>query len=106
MEATTEKMGTPCLRPCGLSLVVSHLRNHRLQGFNYLLGFYFLTDSAFRRLAMVGKPYPVCGPTYLALIPNQLHCMSNCAYEVLGTICGTGRMLVFSIKSIVLFVHH
>ena len=98
-------MSTSCLGPCRLSLVVSHLRTPILKCLNYLLWFYFLTDSEFSCLAMLAKPYHVSGPTYLPLIPNQLHCMSNCAHEVLGTICGARLMPVFTIKSIVLFIH-
>ena len=37
-------------------------------------------------------------PTYLPLIPNQLHCMSKCAHEVLGTILEARLMPVFTYK--------
>ena len=85
--------------------MVSDLRTHLLQGFNYLLRCYLLTDSEFSCLAMMAKPYSVCGQAHLPLIPNQLHYMSNCAHEVHGTICGATRMLVFTIKAFVLFIH-
>ena len=55
----------------------SHLRTLILNGFTYLLWAYFLTDFEFSCLAMLAKPYPVSGHTHLALIPNQLHCMSK-----------------------------
>ena len=57
--------------------------------FNFLLFFYFLTDSEVSCLAMLAKPYPVSGPTPMPLIPNQLHCIQNSAHEVLGTILVT-----------------
>ena len=64
-----------------LSRVVSHLRTPILNCFTYLLQGYFLTDSEFSCLAMLAKTYPVSGPTYLPLIPNQVHCMSKCVHE-------------------------
>ena len=70
--------------------MVSNLRTPILKCFNYLLWFYLLIDSESSCLAMLAKPYPVFGPTYLPLIPNQLHCMSNCAHEVLATIEAVG----------------
>ena len=85
--------------------MVSHLRTHILQCFNYLLWFYFLAHFEFTCLAMLAKQDPVSGPTYLPLIPNQLYCMSNGAHKVLGTMCGARLMPVFTIKSIVLFIH-
>ena len=66
--------------------MVSHLMNPILNCFNYLLWCYFLTDSEFSCLAMMARRYPLSGPTYLPLIPKQLHCMSKCAHEVVGTI--------------------
>ena len=80
--------------------MVSHLRTPILNCFTYLLWSYLLTDSEFSCLAMLAKPYPVSGPTYLPQIPNQLHCMSKCAHEVLGTILEARLMPVFIIKSI------
>ena len=85
--------------------MVSHLKTPILNCFTYLLWFYFLTDSEFSCLAMLAKPYPVPDPTTLPLIPNQLHCMSSCAHEVLRTICGARLMPIFTIKAIVLFIH-
>ena len=82
--------------------MVSHLRTPILNCFSYLMWFYFLTDSEFSRLAMLAKPYPVSGPTYLPQIPNQLHCMSRGAHEVLGTIYVARLMSVFTVKSFVL----
>ena len=84
--------------------MVSHLRTPILNCFYHLLWFYFLTDSEFSCLAMLAKPYPVSGPTYLPLIPNQLHCMSKGAHEVLGTIFVARRMSVFFIKSFILSI--
>ena len=84
--------------------MVSHLRTSILNCFTYFLWAYLLTDSEFSCFAMLAKPYPVSGPTYLPKIPNQLHCMSKCAHEVLGTIPGTRLMPVFIIKSFVLFI--
>ena len=84
--------------------MVSHLRTPILKCFYHLLWFYFLTDSEFSSLAMLAKPYPVSGPTYLPQIPNQLHCMSKGAHEVLGTILVARLMPVFHIK-IICFVH-
>ena len=77
--------------------MVFHSRTPILKCFNYLLWFYFLTDSEFSCLAMLAKLYPLSGPTYLPLIPNQLHCMSNCAHEVPGTMCGARLMAVLTI---------
>ena len=65
---------------------------------------YVLTDSEFSCLAMLPKPYPVSGPTYVPQIPNQLYCMSECANEVLGTISEAGLMPGLTIKSFVLFI--
>ena len=45
-----------------------------------------LTHSEFSCLAQVAKPYPVSDPTYLPKILNLLHCISNCAHEMLITI--------------------
>ena len=53
------------LRPCRFSLVVSHLRGPILNCFTYLLWAYLLTDCECSCLAMLAKPYPVSGPTYL-----------------------------------------
>ena len=58
------------------------------------------------RLAMLAKPYPVFGPTYMPQIPNLLHCMSKGAHEVLGTVLVARLMLVFTIKSFVLSICH
>ena len=81
--------------------MVSHLRTPILNCFIYLLWCYVLTDSEFSCLAMLAKPQPVYRQTYLPLITNQLHCMSHCAHEVLGTILGAKRMPVFTTKLIV-----
>ena len=80
--------------------MVSHPRTPILNGFAYLLWAYFLTDSEFSCLAMLAKPYPVSGPTYMPQIPNLLHCMSKCAHEVLETISEAILMSVFHIKII------
>ena len=76
--------------------MVSHLKTPTLNCFTYLLCFYFLTDFEFSCLAVLAKPYPVSGPTYPPLNPNQLHCMSKGAHEVLGTILGARLMPVFT----------
>ena len=87
-----------------VSLVVSHLRTPTLNRFSYLFCTYFLTGSEFSCLAMLAKPYPVSGPTYLPQNPNLLHCMSKVAHEVLGTVSEAKLMSVFIIK-IICFVH-
>ena len=86
--------------------MVSNPRTPILNCLTDLFWCYFLTDSQFSCLAMLAKPYPVSGPANLPLIPNQLHSMSTCAHEVLGTILGAELMPVFTIKSIVLFINH
>ena len=75
-----------------------------LNCFSYLLWAYFLTDSEFSCLAMLAKPYPVFGPTYMPQIPNLLHCMSKGAHEVLKTVSEARLMSVLDIK-IICFVH-
>ena len=82
-------MGSSCLGPCRLKLVVPHLKTPILNGYYHLLWFYVLTDSEFSCSAMLAKPYPVSGQTPLPQIPNQLHCFQKSAHEVLGTILGT-----------------
>ena len=72
--------------PCRLSLVVSHLRTPILNCFSYLLWVYYLADSEISCFAMLAKPYPVSGPTYLPQIPKRLLGMSKGAHQVLGTI--------------------
>ena len=86
--------------------MVSHVRTPILNCFTYLLLAYLLTDSEFTLLAMLAKPQPVFGPTYLPLIPNQLHCMSNGAHEMLGTILVAGTISVLLIESFFLFILH
>ena len=68
---------------CWLTLVV-YLRTPILNCFTYLFWAYFLTDYEFSCLAMLAKPYPVSGPTYMPQIRNLLHCTSKGAHEVLG----------------------
>ena len=53
---------------------------------------------------MLAKPYPMRGPTYLPLIPNDIHCMSRCAHEVLGTILEARLMPVRTYKSTLLYL--
>ena len=65
---------------------------------------YVLTDSEFSCLATLAKPYPVSGPTYVPLIPNQHNCMSKGAHEMLWTIFAARYMSGFSVKSIVLSI--
>ena len=84
--------------------MVSHLRTPILNCFYHLLWFYFLTDCEFSCLALLAKSYRVSGPTYLPQIPNQLHCMSKGAHEVLGTLLVARLMSVFIIKSFVLSI--
>ena len=81
--------------------MVSHLRTPILNCFYHLLCVYLVSHSEFSCFAMLAKPYPVSGPTYLPHIPNHLHCMSKGAHEVLGTIFVARRMSVFFIKSFV-----
>ena len=80
--------------------MVSHPKTPILNCFTHLLWAYFLTDSDFSCLAMLAKPYPVSGPTYMPHIPNLLHCMSKGAHEVLETISEATLMSVFHIKII------
>ena len=84
--------------------MLSHLRTPILNFFSYLLWAYFLTDSEFSCLAMLAKPYPVSGPTYMPQIPTLLQCMSKGAHEVLETILLARRMSVFTIKSFLLSI--
>ena len=79
--------------------MVSHLWTPILNCYTYLLWCYFLTDCEISCLVMLAKPYPVSGPTYLPLIPNQLYCMSKCAHEVLGTILDARLMPLFTYKT-------
>ena len=88
MEVILKKVGTSCLGPCRLSLVVPHLKAPILNCFYHLLWFYVLTDSEFSCLAMLPKPYTVSGPSSLPQIPNQLHCVQKSALGMLGTILG------------------
>ena len=76
--------------------MVSDLRTPIVKCFTYLLWCYFLTDCEFSCLAMLAKPYPVSGPTYLPLTPNQLHCMSTYAHVVLETISKARLMPIFT----------
>ena len=99
MEVIPKKTGISCLGPCWLSLVVLHLRTPILSCFSYLLWAHFLTDSEFSCLAMLAKPYPVSGPTYMSQIANLLRCMSKGAHEVLGTVFEATRMSLFNIKA-------
>ena len=78
--------------------MVSYLKIPILKCFIHILCAYFLTYSELSCLAMLAKPYPVSGPTYLPQIPNQLYCMSKCAHEVLGTTLGAKMMPVFTYK--------
>ena len=100
MEVISKKIGISCLGPCWLSVVVSHPGTPVLNCFAYLLWAYFLTVFEFRCWAMLAKPYPVSGVTYMPKIPNLLHCMSKCAHEVLETIYEARLMSVFPIKII------
>ena len=96
--------GVSCLGPSWLGLVVSQLTNPILNCFAYFLWvkhhFYVLTESEFSFLAMLVRPYPVSGSAYLPQIPNQLHGMSKCAHEVLGTVHEAILMLLFTIQPI------
>ena len=83
-----------------LSLLVSHLRTPILKCFYLLLWFYFVTDSEFSCLAKLAKPYPVSDLTYLPQIPNQHHCISRGAHEVLKTISEARHMSVLHGKII------
>ena len=84
--------------------MVSHIRTPILSCFYHLLWFYVLSDSELGCLAMLARPYPVSGPTYLPQIPHLLHCMSRGAHEVLGTILLACLMSVFMIKPFVLSI--
>ena len=78
--------------------MVSHLMTHILNCFAYLLWCYFFNDSEFSSLAKLARPYLASGPTFMPLIPNQLHCISMCAHEVLESILGARLMSVFTTK--------
>ena len=80
--------------------MVSHPRTPILNCFTDLLWAYFLLDSEFSCLAMLAKPYPLSGPTYMPQFANLIHCMSKCAHEVLETISVARFMSVFHIKII------
>ena len=56
------------------------------------------TESDFSCFAVLAKRNPVSGPTYLPLIPNQLHCILTCAHGVLETTLEVGLMPVFTFK--------
>ena len=53
--------------------MVPRLKIPILNCFYHLVWIYVLTESEFSCLAMLTKPYPVSGPTWLPEIPNQLH---------------------------------
>ena len=69
-----------------------------LNGFSYLMLAHVLTDWKFSCLAVLAKPYPESGPTYLPQIPNQLHCMTKGALEVLQAISEAKRLSPFTIN--------
>ena len=102
MEVIPNKVGTSCLGPCRLSLVVPHLKTPIPKCFYHLLLVNLLTDSEFSCFALHAKPYPVSCPTPLPHIPNELHCIQTSAHEVLGTILGTcqvsDKMIYFVYK--------
>ena len=83
MRLYRTKLGTSCLRPCRLSLVIPHLKTPILNTFYHVLWFYFLTVS---ELCCLAKLYPVSGLTPMPQIPNQLHFIEESAHEVLGAI--------------------
>ena len=80
------KVGSSCLRPCGLSLVVLHLKTPILNCYYYLLWFCVLTVSEFSCLALLATSYPVSGVTPMHQIPNQHHFIQKSVHEVLGAI--------------------
>ena len=80
--------------------MVSHPSTPILSGFAYLLWANCLPDSEFSCLAMLAKPYPVFGPTYMPQINYLHHCMSKGAHEVLETISVARLVSVFHIKII------
>ena len=84
--------------------MVSHLRTWILNFFIYFLWSYSVTVFEFSCLAKPAKPYHVSGPTYVPQVPNQLHCISNFAHEMLMTVYGARLMPVFTIKSYALFI--
>ena len=71
-----------------------------MECFYLLLWFYSVTDSEFRCLAKLAKPYPLSDLTYLPQIPNQHHCIPKGAHEVLRTISEARHMSIFHIKII------
>ena len=52
-----------------------------------LLWSYYVAISEPGCLAKVAKPYLVSRRTYLLEVPNQLHCITKSAHEMLITIC-------------------
>ena len=89
MEVYQNKIGTSCLGPCRLSLVVSHLRTPILKCFYYLLWFYLLIDSEFNCLATLARPYPMSGAPPMPQVPYQHHYHQKSAHVVLGLTYGT-----------------
>ena len=83
----------------------SHLRTPILNCLTYLLWAYHFTDCEFSCLAMLTKPYPVCGPAYWSQIPQQLGCMSESGHGVLRTILVARRTSGLSIKSFLLSMY-
>ena len=75
--------------------MVSHLRTSILKRFIYFMSSHFVTDFEFSCLAKPAKPYPMTCPTYLPQIP-KLHCIQNCAHEVLITIALNRFLSVFT----------
>ena len=86
--------------------MVSHLKAPILNCFYQLLWFYFLTDSEFRCLAMLAKPYLVFGPTLILQIPNQLHCIQRVHIKCLVLSWGLESCQFSLIKSSILFINH
>ena len=66
--------------------------------------FYFVTNFEFSCLAKLAEPYPVFGPTYMPQIPNVLHCIPNCAHEMLINVCWARLLSVFTLKPFALFI--
>ena len=72
--------------------------------FDHLICFFFITDDEFSCLAKLAKPYRLCGQTYMPQIPNLLHCIPNCALEVLIFVYSARLMSVFILKPFALFI--
>ena len=80
---------------------MSNTRKIKLQTSNliYLLWASSVAVFEFTCFARVAKPFPLCGPTNLPQMPNQLHYTQNNAHQVLFTIYVARLLSLFTSKS-------